>query len=142
MATQKETHVTLKFKTLLIIIGIVVSGGGLTGGGLAAFDFATDASVKDQVNQKANEIMTTENVRHTAIDRTLEERGVIIDELKVGVESIQDTQIRGMARTEARRLTSHIINRASREAHYDRLFLRNIKRLERGRDPCSNLDCD
>jgi hypothetical protein len=137
-----KEEITLKPKTLLIILGILIGGGGVTGGGLAAFDFSTEKDVKEIVEKKAEEITSVDNARHVKIDQTFKKQGQAIQQLKTGVEGIQDTQIREIARTEARRLTKHIQDRVTREAQYDRLFVRNIKRLEAGRDPCSNLACD
>lgn len=142
MPRKDESTITLKPKTLLIILGILIGGGGVTGGGLAAFDFTTNDEVKATVDKKAEQITTFENARHVVIDDTFKKQGKAINELKQGVVGIQDTQIREIARTEARRLTKHIADRITRENHYDRLFLRNIKRLEAGKDPCASLSCD
>jgi len=137
-----KEEITLKPKTLLILLGILIGGGGVTGGSFAAFDFAKKEDVKAAVEKKAEEITSVENARHVKIDETFKEQGQAIQQLKTGVEGIQDTQIREIARTEARRLTKHIQDRDTRESQYDRLFMRNIKRLEAGRDPCSSLTCD
>jgi len=142
MPKKDESTITLKPKTLLIVLGLLIGGGGVTGGGLAAFDFTTNDEVKAAVDKKAEQITSVENARHVVIDDTFKKQGKAIDELKTGVKGIQDTQIREIARTEARRLTKHINDRDTRENQYDRLFLKNIRRLEAGKDPCTSLSCN
>lgn len=135
----KETEsITLKTKTIFIIIACLLGGGGVTGGGLAVFDFSTTEDVKKVTDQ----MISNENERHKVIDQKFSRQSADINGLKDTVTDVRATQIREIARQEARRLTEGIKNRQQREEEYDRLLNRNIKRLEMGRDPCATRDCD
>lgn len=130
---KEDTKIVLTPKTIALVLAVLVGSGGVTSGGIAVFDFATNKALEDSIKK--------ETERHVKIDETFKEQKECITELKQDVMGIKTTQMRQISRNEARRLTEDIKDREKRENDYDRLFIRNLQRLEKGQDPCSNLDC-
>lgn len=128
---------------LVLPIAAFLLGGGTLAGVTTAFTGAAASP------QELSAFKLEQNQQHAHINQTLEEQdkhakvqdGRIEDIGKV-VKSVQSTQLRDVARTEARRLTEKIPNRVERENTYDRLYELNLRRLERGTDPCGSISCD
>lgn len=135
MTETKRATFDLKPKTLLLILTVILGGGG---GGFAALDFCTESDVKQYITQAK----TIEDERHVVIDKKFEKQDTNIQKLGKNIQSVQEIQVREIARKEARRVTAALKNRNNRENMYDRLFVRNLKRLKEGKDPCVNLSCN
>jgi hypothetical protein len=110
---------------------------GLGYGGTAVAQFATRADVSAEIG--TYEKMDTG--RHAELRNNVDGNTVSIGKITGVVEEVQETQHRDIARSEARRITSDVRDRAQRETLYDTLLGINLKRLKRGQDPCSNVDC-
>lgn len=134
--------IQIRWKLIGSILGLVLGGSSLAG--LAAM-----FNVKDSVAEDFSGFKTDQIIAHQHIDDTLtkqtkkaEIQDVRIDGISKIVTSVQTTQQRDVARTEARRLTEKISDRKEREDTYDRLYELNLRRLQRGEDPCRNVGCD
>jgi len=134
--------IRVRWKVIASIIGFLFCGGSFAGVG-AMFNVGTSVA-DDYTTFKA-----VQSSAHIHIDTALEEQAKHtkeqdgrIETISTAITSVQTTQQRDVARTEARRLTEKISNRKDREDAYDRLYVLNIKRLSRGEDPCANVRCD
>ena len=140
-AVKLGNGVTIPWKIIIVALLAVLGVGGGTAGG---FQIATKDYVDDcdkATNQAAID-------REARLEKQLKGNKKAIKAIEVQglnltktVGEIQETQHGQYARQEARRLTSHIANRARREAAYDRILERNKRRLKSGLEPCANLDC-
>lgn len=130
----------------IIVASIVVAFGG--GGGTMLWSFASeqyvDQSILDHTKvSDENQAQRDRKLNATLElhERELEKHGLVIGEVRIDVSQIQRVQHQQIARAEARRATESIRNRQRREREYDRLYQRNLARLESGRDPCATVDC-
>lgn len=138
MAGKKENsdlfglRMQMSTKLVIIILAMAGIGGGSGLLGQLAFggnvDNATD-------NQNAFD------ARFQRIETEQKEQKDEIKKMRRDVSSILLVQRTSVARSEARRATAGIKNRFSREAAYDHLLAKNLKRLENGKEPCVDLDC-
>ena len=120
-------------KMAIIVIAILL-GSGVGGIGIS-----------NMLNGKKSENVTTErqefNVRFERIETGQKSNTKKIEKLDEQVGEIQAVQHSDIARTEARRLTEKIANRAKREKEYDLLVSRNLDRLKKGLAPCQTVKC-
>lgn len=121
----------------IIVTALVVLGGGGGIAGARALGYCTADDIKDAVGA----VVEKEDKRHEVIDEKFEEQGSQIEKVQEVVDSVQTTQIREIARREARRITVDIRDREKREQVYDRILDKNIRRLEHGDDPCPDIVC-
>lgn len=134
--------VTIRWKLIAAIASAVLGGVGIAGATTVVG--VTFASADDVQAFKIDQ-----DVQHSRINKSLDDQdahakaqdGRIADINKT-VSAVQTTQQRDVARTEARRLTEKINNRIEREETYDRLYELNLRRLQRGEDPCGSISCD
>lgn len=134
--------VTIRWKLIAAIASAVLGGVGIAGATTVVG--VTFASADDVQAFKIDQ-----DVQHSRINKSLDDQDAHakaqddrIADINKTVSSVQTTQQRDVARTEARRLTEKINNRLEREETYDRLYELNLKRLQRGDDPCGSIDCD
>jgi hypothetical protein len=132
----------ITWKHIMSGIGILLGSGILAGG-------ATLFNVGSSVADDFSSFKKDQRVVHQDIDKTLKAQDVRavaqdarISDISKVVTSVQTTQQRDVARTEARRLTEKIPNRSEREEAYDRLYELNLKHLQRGEDPCGTVNCN
>lgn len=122
-------------------LGIVLGGGTLAG---LATTVGVGSSVADDFSDfKNQQIVSHEQIEKAFTkqdDRATKQDDKIEDINKV-VTSVQTIQQRDIARNEARRITESIKDRREREEAYDRIYELNLKRLQRGMDPCATVNC-
>ena len=131
----------IPWRIVIPVVAFLIGGGTLTAV-TQAFTGATEPAglatfKKDQDSQHAQINKTLEDQ-----DKRAKKQDERIDDISKTVKSVQSTQLRDVARTEARRLTEKIPNRLERENTYDRIYELNLRRLERGSDPCGSISCD
>jgi hypothetical protein len=134
--------VDIPWRFVLPIIGFLLGGGAIAG---VTSMFGVTPSSADALSVFKAE----QSVQHDDINKTLEAQDTRakkqderIADISKTVSSVQMTQQKDVARNEARRLTEKIPNRAEREETYDRLYELNLKHLQRGEDPCANVNCN
>lgn len=134
--------IRIRWKFITSVVGALLGSLGLAGiatlfnvGTSVADDFTVFKSEQRTQHTHINTVLETQDKRSEAQDGRIED-------ISKAVTSVQTTQQRDVARTEARRLTEKIQNRADREEAYDRLYELNLVRLRTGRDPCANVNCD
>jgi hypothetical protein len=134
--------IRIRWKFILSIFGLLLGGGGLAS---VAAMFNAGTSVAGDFDSFKSE----QSFQHTLIDNTFKDQDARtklqdgrIETISKAITSVQTTQQRDVARTEARRLSEKISNRKDREDTYDRLLEFNLRRLGRGEDPCANVNCD
>jgi uncharacterized protein YlxW (UPF0749 family) len=134
--------VTIRWKLIATIASIAIGGMSVAGA-------TTIVGVNFASADEVSKFRVEQDVQHSRINKTLDDQETHakqqderIEEVTKVVKSVQSTQLRDVARTEARRLTEKISNRLEREDTYDRLYELNLKRMERGDDPCGSIDCD
>jgi len=127
----------------------VASCVGLFLGGSTVAGLATTVGVGTSVAQDFDSFKMVQGYAHDHIDKTLKtqddhatEQDGKIKVISDVIGSVQTTQQRDVARTEARRLTEKIRDRDEREEAYDRLYELNLKRLQRNVDPCGTVNCN
>ena len=135
--------VSLNWKMVLIVIALLGGGGSVLGINLLP------ENMRVSTETKADELPVEHVKTHSEIDRhleehdaALEEQGKVIVEVKTKVDELQTVQHKQFARDEARRATEGIRNQNQRMEEYDRLVDINMKRLDRGADPCSTVNCE
>lgn len=134
--------VSFNWKTLLLIIAVLGGGGGIAGINFLPKDM--------KVTEDEPSKLPPEHVeKHNQIDSTLSEhsetlveQGKVIGEVKEKIDEVQSVQHKQFARDEARRATEDIRDPAKKLREYDRLVDINMKRLGRGADPCSTVNCE
>lgn len=134
--------VTIRWKLIATIASIVIGGVGIAGATtVVGVNFASADDVKA--------FKVDQDIQHSRINKALDDQDTHakaqdarIEDINKTVSAVQTTQQRDVARTEARRLTEKITNRIEREETYDRLYELNLRRLQRGDDPCGSIDCD
>lgn len=127
----------------VIPIAAFLLGGGAIGGVTSIFMPGNSSSAELQT------FKGEQNTQHGQINETLKRQDAHakkqdgrIEDISKTVSSVQTTQQKDVARTEARRLTEKIPNRTDREETYDRLYELNLKHLQRGEDPCATVNCN
>jgi len=133
---------TVRWKFILSVVGFLLCGGSFASvaamfnvGTSVADDYDGFKAVQTSAHMRIDSALETQDKKAAVQDARIEAIGGI-------VTSVQTTQQRDVARTEARRLTEKISNRKDREDTYDRLYELNLRRLNRGEDPCANVNCD
>lgn len=132
----------IRWRFIASVIGVILGGGTVAG-------LATTVGVGSSVASEFDTFKNSQGYVHEHIEKALKEQDKrateqdtkILDVAKV-VSSVQTTQQRDVARNEARRLTEKIKEREERESTYDRLYELNLKRLQRGADPCGTISCE
>jgi hypothetical protein len=132
---------SIKWRWLLGCLGLLLGSGTIAGltttlgvGDSMASDFSSFKTEQATVHKHIEDTLFNQDERTTLQDNKIEGISKVIS-------SVQTTQQRDVARNEARRVTEDIKNRAEREAAYDRIYELNLKRLQRGADPCSTVAC-
>ena len=132
----------IRWKFIFSCVGLILGGGTVAGlattvgvGSTVASDFDTFKSSQGYAHEKIDKTLSSQ-------DKRAETQDAKIEDINKVVTSVQTTQQRDVSRTEARRLTEKIKDRDEREATYDRLYELNLKRLQRGADPCGTVSCD
>jgi hypothetical protein len=140
--TSGGVKVRVRWKFIVSVLGLLLGGGGLA-------SIAAIFNVGSSVASDFDAFKSDQSFQHKKIDTTLEEQDSRaklqdgrIEVISKAITSVQTTQQRDVARTEARRLSEKISNRKEREDTYDRLYVRNLDRLQAGKDPCANTNCD
>ena len=138
-----KNGVKVKISWKFIVSAVMIALGGTSLAGVATM-FNVGTSVADDFTAFKSE----QSSQHTHINTSLEMQDSHaktqdgrIEDISKAITSVQTTQQRDVARTEARRLTEKITNRDEREEAYDRLYELNLRRLQRGVDPCGTLAC-
>jgi hypothetical protein len=133
--------IRVRWKVIAGIFGFLFAGGSLAGVG-AMFNVGTS------VAGDFDAFKVEQGSAHRHIDSALElqdkhakEQDGKVEGISKAISLVQITQQRDVARTEARRLTEKITNRQEREEAYDRLYELNLRRLQRGVDPCGTISC-
>lgn len=134
--------VTIRWKFIAAIVSTAVGALGVAGvTAVVGVNFASATEL--------SEFKSDQDMQHSRINKTLEDQDTHakaqdtrIEEISKTVSSVQTIQQRDVARNEARRLTEKIPKREEREETYDRLYELNLKRLQRGDDPCGSVSCD
>lgn len=137
----KENGISIHWKYLLIAVVVIFGGGGSWIG----ISLATTSQVEEKIQFQAEKQKACDKDQDQKIElnsKGIEEVRVISGQVKFKLNAVQEVQHRQIARDEARRITGTIVNRRRRETEYDRVYNLNMKRLERGADPCSSLSCD
>ena len=106
-------------------------------GGYVGFQFVTSAELEASEQKQEARVVEVE----TKVTKEVSGIKSKIGTLSGKVDKVQKYQISQDARQEARRITEDIRNRDNREEQYDRLRELNEKRLKKGKDPCTTLDC-
>jgi len=134
--------IRVRWKFIVSVLGFLLCGGSFAGvaamfnvGTSVADDFSTFKSEQGSAHLHIDSALDSQDSRAKAQDDRIEGISKV-------VSSVQTTQQRDVARTEARRLTEKIQNRIEREESYDRLYELNLKHLQRGEDPCGTVSCD
>lgn len=132
----------VRWRFLASVIGVLLGGGSIAG--LTAI-VGTGTSVASDLK----EFKFEQDARHIHIDSVLSEQDkharmqdTKLADVSQAIISVQTTQQRDVARNEARRVTEYIKDRQTREREYDRVYELNLRRLQRGEDPCGNVNCD
>lgn len=132
----------VRWRFLASVIGVLLGGGSIAG--LTAI-VGTGTSVASDLK----EFKFEQDARHIHIDSVLSEQDkharmqdTKLADVNQAIISVQTTQQRDVARNEARRVTEYIKDRQTREREYDRVYELNLRRLQRGEDPCGNVNCD
>jgi uncharacterized coiled-coil protein SlyX len=132
----------IRWKFIASVIGVILGGGTVAG-------LATTVGIGSSVASDFDTFKSAQGYEHDKIDKTLAgqdkraaSQDAKIEDINKVVTSVQTTQQRDVSRTEARRLTEKIKDRDERESTYDRLYELNLKRLQRGADPCGDVSCD
>jgi hypothetical protein len=133
----------IPWRFIVPIVGFLLCGGTLAGVGAMFSTGSVEASPAFESFRSMQER------QHIDIDGTLKrqdqhalEQDSKIENIKNVVSSVQTTQQRDVARNEARRLTEKIKDRIERENTYDRIYELNLRRLQRGLDPCGTIACE
>jgi len=128
---------------LLLVVAAMIAGGGAGSYGLQAF-FGASASA-DEIKGLESRNDGEHGVMRGGIEQcqeTTAENSTAIKAVTTTVGKIESTQVRDIARKEARRLTDELRNRRQADVEYDRLFEQNLRRMSRGLDPCGSLACE
>lgn len=132
-------------KTITMIVAILLGSGGTAVG---VFEIATQGYVDGAIDQSMTDHTNDTYPRLDELERKCVYYDNVIDEHEESIQSVhiilgevQTVQRQQFARDEARRITDKIHARVRREAEYDRLVDRNMWRLEKGKPPCSTVEC-
>jgi uncharacterized coiled-coil protein SlyX len=132
----------VRWKFIASCLGVFLGGGTIATlattvgvGTSVADDFGTFKMSQGYAHEHIEKALESQDKRATEQDKKIEGISDVIG-------SVQTTQQRDVARTEARRLTEKIRDREEREETYDRLYELNLRRLQRGSDPCGNVSCN
>jgi hypothetical protein len=135
-----KTGISLSWRTWKVAMGFLIATI-LGSGSFVGFQFVTSAQMIEALatSEKKQETKSEEKIApvRAAVGSITVQLGDITDKLS----SVQLSQIQQNARQEARRITADIKNRSCREKEYDRLRALNEKRLVRGDEPCSTIEC-
>ena len=137
-STLPGITIKLPWKIILVIASAILGSGGTWW----ALDFYTRAEVDQRINQSQQVLKEHGHKQAKELEGKVEANTSQIGTVKKTVDRIETVQVKDISRAEARRVTSTIRSRQARERAYDRLVDRNFKRLKRGADPCSSVDCE
>ena len=137
--------ISANWRTLLLLGLVLASGGSIAGVSLLPNGITFSPGETEEENVFQNDHKKTHEVIGETLEehaKVLDEQGKVIGEVKYKIDEVQTVQHKQFARDEARRATEGIKDLAARIREYDRLVDINMKRLGRGNDPCSTINCE
>ena len=137
-STAPGIEIKLPLKIISMIVAALVGGGGT----FWAIDYYSRAEVDQRIKQSQQTLMDHGHQSSKKLKEKIQKNTEKITNVGSTVARIESVQIKDISRSEARRITEKIKSRQARESAYDRLVDRNYKRLKKGQDPCSTVDCN